>query len=116
MMIDIDVWVRGTNDAVTVQASGVKADAASWTDADVRALLTEMLGSLARAKDAGSDTPVVALRGFSWIVSPDAAGVLLHIELQSGTASAGPFNISEGALTDLIMRVMAGPVQSTLVH
>jgi hypothetical protein len=42
--------------------------------------------------------------------------VLVHLEMQLGTASAGPFAIDEGRLTDMINRVMGGPKVSTLVH
>ena len=58
----------------------------------------------------------MTLRGFSWIVSPDEGGVLLHLEMQLGTVSAGPFAIDEARLTDMISRVMGGPRVSTLVH
>ncbi len=60
--------------------------------------------------------PEVTLRGFSWIVSPDEGGVLVHLEMQIGTVSAGPFAIDEARLTDMISRVMGGPKVSTLVH
>ena len=59
---------------------------------------------------------MVALRGFSWIVSPESGGVLLHLELQTGTASAGPFAIAEARLSDMIARVIGGPKESALVH
>ena len=35
-MIDVDVWVRGRQDATTERIAGVEPDAASWTDADVK--------------------------------------------------------------------------------
>ncbi len=114
-MIDVDVWVRGGQQAVTQRIDSVPADAAGWTDADVRALLTGMLLSLDRVKNPGGQTPEVSLRGFSWIVSPDEGGVLVHLEMQLGTASAGPFAIPEGRLTEMIGRVIAGP-ESTRVH
>jgi hypothetical protein len=75
-----------------------------------------MLKAIDRAKNPGGDPLVVALRGFSWIVSPDAGGVLVHVEMQLGTASAGPFAIGESRLSDMIARVIAGPQTSTLVH
>jgi hypothetical protein len=58
------------------------------------------------------------LRGFSWIVSPDpAGGVLVHLEMQSGTASAGPFTIDGRKLTDMIARVLQMPGSaSSRVH
>lgn len=116
-MNDVDVWVRGASGAVTEKISGVPADATSWSDADVRILLEQMLSAIDRAKNPGaSAAPVVALRGFSWIVSPESGGVLLHLELQAGTASAGPFAITEARLSDMIARVIGGPKESALVH
>ena len=115
-MIDVDVWVRGRQDATTARIEGVPDDASGWTDEDVRALLEQMLLALNRAKNPGGDQPQISLRGFSWIVSPDARGVLVHLEMQSGTASAGPFEIEEAKLTEMISRVMGGPKPSTLIH
>lgn len=115
-MIDVDIWVRGTQHATThkIASLGPPAD---WTDLEVKALLTEMLLTLERQKNPGGDPPPVTLRGFSWIVSADAGGVLVHLEMQSGTASAGPFAIEEVRLSDMITRVITGPVQqSSLVH
>ncbi|MFA5909285.1 MAG: hypothetical protein WC815_10945 [Vicinamibacterales bacterium] len=115
-MIDVDVWVRGSAGAVTHKMKGVPADADNWTDADVKTLLEQMLKALDRARDPAGDPPAVALRGFSWIVSPDPGGVLVHIEMQLGTASAGPFAIAEARLSDMITRVIGGPRESKLVH
>ena len=115
-MIDVDVWVRGRQDATTEKILGLEGDAASWSDEDVKKLLEGMLLALERTKNPGGVPPEVTLRGFSWIVSPDKGGVLVHLELQSGTASAGPFAIGEQDLTDMISRVIGGPKTSTLVH
>lgn len=115
-MIDVDVWVRGQQDARTDHIAGVPDDAATWTDGDVRTLLEQMLLALERAKNPGGDAPAVSLRGFSWIVSPDQSGVLVHVEMQMGTVSAGPFSIDEPKLTSMIARVMNGPKESLMVH
>lgn len=114
--MDVDVWVRGHQDATTRRIEGVPADAATWTDGDVKSLLEQMLVALERAKNPGGDMPQISLRGFSWIVSPEESGVLIHLEMQLGTASAGPFDIGEGRLTEMILRVMGGPKPSGLVH
>jgi hypothetical protein len=114
--VDVDVWVRGTTHAATEQIAGVPNDASRWTDEDVRLLLTEMLRAIERQKNPGGSPPAVFLRGFSWIVSPERDGVLVHIEMQMGTASAGPFRIAEPALTDMIRRVLAAPPPSSSVH
>lgn len=114
--MDVDIWVRGRQDATTARIEGVPADAGAWTDDDVRALLEQMLLALDRAKNPGGDQPQISLRGFSWIVSPDSGGVLVHLELQTGTASAGPFGIDESKLTGMIARIMGGPKPSLLIH
>ena len=115
-MIDVDVWVRGQQEATTRKIEGVPHDASAWTDDDVKALLEQMLLALERAKNPGGEAPAISLRGFSWIVSPEEHGVLVHLEMQMGTASAGPFAIDEARLTEMIARVMGGPKPSTLVH
>ena len=97
-MIDVDVWVRGRQDAATEKIAGISQNAASWTDVDVKKLLEGMLLALERVNNPGGIPPEVTLRGFSWIVSPDNGGVLLHLEMQLGTVSAGPFAIDEHAL------------------
>ena len=110
--IDVDVWVRGQNDAQTVPTTGVPADPSTWTDHDVRTLLTEMLLALDRAGSPGTEPPPVVLRGFSWIVSPGPDGVLLHLEVKVGTVSSGPFAIDEGRLTAMVSRVMSASATS----
>jgi hypothetical protein len=116
-VMEMDVWVRGSNDAVTQPLQGVPSPAADWSDADVRSLLVAMLLALERAKNPGGVPPSVSLRGFSWIVSPGAQGVIVHVEMQIGTASAGPFAIEAQKLTDMISRVMtASNTASEVVH
>jgi hypothetical protein len=108
--VEVDVWIRGTTQAKTRLAGSVPMDAAKWTDKDVRALLTEMLLAVRREQDPQAEGSIVTLRGFSWIVSPDSdGGVLVHLEMQTGTASAGPFTIDERKLTDMIARVLQMP-------
>jgi len=115
-MIEIDVWIRGRVNAAVKPIQVSNADIAKWTDSDVRTLLVEMLLAVEREKNPGGEPPPVSLRGFSWIVSPAEGGVLVHLEMQSGTASAGPFAIDEAKLTDMINRVMTAPPASSLVH
>ena len=116
-MIDVEVWVRGRQDATTERIPGIGDDVTSWTDDDVKTLLEGMLLALQRTNDPAAEPPPVTLRGFSWIVSPaDEGGVLLHVEMQLGTVSAGPFAIAADRLTDMVSRVIGGPKVSTLVH
>ena len=108
--VEVDVWLRGTSHATTRVAGNVNADPTAWTDKDVRALLTGMLLAVQREQNPGGDPAAISLRGFSWIVSPDPkGGVLVHLEMQTGTASAGPFAIDERKLADMIARVLQMP-------
>ena len=50
-----------------------------------------------RVKNPDSDSRHVSLRGFSWIVEPTREGVVIAIEIPSGAAVAGPFDIEQTA-------------------
>jgi hypothetical protein len=114
--IEVDVWVRGSERAVTHKIAALPAKAETWSELDVQRLLSEMLLALDRERNPDRESPTVALRGFSWIVSPyDAGGVIVHVETQMGTVSAGPFQVEESRLTNLIRRVMETPA-SERVH
>lgn len=114
--IEVDIWVRGTPNAKTHRITSVSADAKGWTESDVRRLLSEMLLALERENNPGGEVPEVTLRGFSWIVSPyPSGGVVLHLEMVMGTASAGPFAIDEPQLTQMVSRVMRTPDTSDRV-
>jgi hypothetical protein len=117
MELQVDVWLRGTDFAKTQIISGVGLDPSVWTDSDVSKLLKAMLLAIHRAKNPdSSDTPVF-LRGFSWIVNPfEESGVVVAIEIQTGAAVAGPFQIDKKQLEDMIARVMANQTGSTSVH
>ncbi len=115
MSVEVDVWVRGTLHAETYQIESLPVNPTDWSDTDVRRLLSEMLLALDREKNPGSEPPTVTLRGFSWIVSPYAGGVLVHLETQSGTASAGPLAVDEAHLTALLTRALA-PEKPEVVH
>ncbi len=115
--IEVDVWVRGTEHATTHSITDLPSRADDWTDEEVYQLLSEMLLALEREKNPGGEPPQVTLRGFSWIVSPyETGGVLVHLEMQMGSASAGPLDISEDKLTSMIQRVMRNSSASTSVH
>ena len=108
MELQVDVWLRGTDFARTQIISGVGLEPAAWTDHDVSNLLKEMLLSIHRAKNPGSSDTTVFLRGFSWIVNPfEESGVVIAIEIQTGAAVAGPFQIDKKQLEDMISRAIA---------
>jgi hypothetical protein len=122
MRLEIEVWLRG-NDFATTEFVDVPVGAAeAWTDGDVEIILKALLRSIDRAKnpDAEPERPV-ALRGFSWIVSPfEGGGHTIAVEIQLGAAAAGPFPVAQADLEAMITRVMAGQraghAPSTSVH
>jgi hypothetical protein len=116
MSIEVDVWVRGTLNAETYEIHSLPPDPQDWQDEDVRTLVSEMLLALEREKNPGGERPEITLRGFSWIVSPYESGVLVHLEMQIGTASAGPLAIDQQRLTAMMTRVMTASQKPDVVH
>lgn len=108
MECPVEIWLRGDNHATTTIIDVVTQAPAAWTDADVAAVLAEMLRALDRAKhpEAEGDRPV-SLRGFSWIVNQYEGGVVIALELTLGAVVAGPFDIPEPRLTAMIARAIA---------
>ncbi len=82
-------------------------DAADWTELDVHAVLKSMLLAIDRAKNPGQAERYVTLRGFSWIVEPADGGVVIALEIPTGAAVAGPFDIPQRKLDALITRAVA---------
>jgi hypothetical protein len=104
----VDIWLRGDNHATTETISPVSREPRAWTDADVAAVLAGMLRALERTNrpDAPTDRPI-SLRGFSWIVNRyESGGVVIALELTLGAVVAGPFDIPEHQLNDMIRRVI----------
>jgi len=108
MDVPLDIWLRGENHATTEVIAPVDRDPRAWTEADVVGVLTGMLRAMDQASNPGADTSrPIALRGFSWIVTPfEAGGVVIALELSLGAAVAGPFDIEERDLTQLIQRAV----------
>jgi hypothetical protein len=89
----------------------------AWTELDVHDVLKSMLLAIDRAKNPGSDREYVALRGFSWIVEPVEGGVVIALEIPTGAAVAGPFDIPQATLDGLITNVIAAARPSSpVVH
>ena len=109
MNIPVDIWIRGTDFATTMQIDTVSREPGAWIDDDVRAILEGMLHAMDEARNPGQANRVAALRGFSWIVNPFEGGVLVAIEMTLGAAVAGPFAIEKTRLEDMITRVLAAP-------
>jgi hypothetical protein len=109
MTIPLEIWLRGENHGTTEAIPALAREPRAWTEADVTAVLVNMLRAIDRAKNPAADqSRPVALRGFSWIVNPfETGGVVIALELSLGAVIAGPFDIPERDLSALISRVMA---------
>lgn len=107
MMFDVEIVLRERNDAVTERILHTGNDAPRWNEADVEAVLKSILLAIDRVKNAESESRHVALRGFSWIVEPTKDGVVIAIEIPTGAAVAGPFDIEQARLDGMVSRVLA---------
>jgi hypothetical protein len=123
MSFQVDVWLR-TSDAATTRTLRITSrPPSSWTDADVREVLEEMLRAIHQLQHPRDDKPIVALRGISWIVNPyEEGGVVIALEIGMGAAVAGPFDVPQSFLEERITRVMreepraAPPPPSSTIH
>lgn len=107
MTYDVEIVLRERDYAVTERIVHAGNEPAGWTDGDVETVLKTILLAIDRAKNPQAESRHVALRGFSWIVEPTSAGVVIAIEIPSGAAVAGPFRIDQPRLDRLISRVLA---------
>jgi hypothetical protein len=117
MTFDVEIVLRGRDDAILRRLSHDGNDPARWTELDVESVLKTILLSIEHAKNPGSSQEYVALRGFSWIVEPAEGGVVIALEIPMGAAVAGPFPIPQARLDSMITRVLRsqGPVRP-VVH
>jgi hypothetical protein len=116
MEFDVEIVLRETNQAVTRRLQHA-TDANAWRELDVETVLKEILLAIDRAKNPSNGTQHVALRGFSWIVEPTTGGVVIALEIPTGAAVAGPFDIPQDRLNTLITKAMAAARPSSpVVH
>jgi len=106
MTFDIEIVLRDRNYAVTETIRHARRPS-EWTELDVEAVLKEILLAIDRIKNPDTEDRYVALRGFSWIVEPSDGGVVIALEIPSGAAVAGPFDIEQPRLDRLITSVLA---------
>jgi hypothetical protein len=107
MRYNVEVVLRERDYAVTEQIHHAGNTPADWTDLDVEGVLKSMLLAIDRVKNPGDQPRTVQLRGFSWIVEPADGGVVIAMEIPSGAAVAGPFDILQPRLDGMITRVLA---------
>jgi hypothetical protein len=114
-LFNVEIVLRERDYAVTELISHTGNSPADWTEIDVEGVLKSMLLAIDRVKNPGAEPRQVQLRGFSWIVEPTSGGVVIAMEITSGAAVAGPFDIEQPRLDRLITSVLAaaqkpGPV------
>ena len=107
MLFDIEIVLRDRDTAIAQRLEHDGNDVPAWTELDVHDVLKSMLLAIDRAKNPGTDRHHVALRGFSWIVEPAEGGVVIALEIPTGAAVAGPFNIPQARLDALITTAIA---------
>lgn len=107
MQFDIEIVLRDRDIAIAQRLDHDGNDASEWTESDVHAVLKSMLLAIDHAKNPGSHDRYVTLRGFSWIVEPAEGGVVIALEIPTGAAVAGPFDIPQPRLDALITRALA---------
>ncbi len=107
MTYDIEIVLRNRETAVAERLEHEGSDPEHWNELDVHAVLKSMLLAIDRAKNPSSDQRFVTLRGFSWIVEPAEGGVVIALEIPTGAAVAGPFDIPQQRLDALITRAIA---------
>jgi hypothetical protein len=120
MNVPVEICLKGDDFATTDSVAGIAPEPGAWTDDDVRRLLEGMLHAMHRLKHPGTAAPVT-LRGLSWIVSPfEEGGVVIAIEITMGAAVAGPFDMDQTRLEEMVARVLAlapaAPSSSARVH
>jgi len=107
MQFDIEIVLRDRDTAIAERLDHDGHDASEWNEFDVHAVLKSMLLAIDRAKNPGAHDRHVTLRGFSWIVEPAEGGVVIALEIPTGAAVAGPFDIPQRRLDALITRALA---------
>jgi hypothetical protein len=107
MTFDIEIVLRDRDTAIAQRLEHDGNEAAEWTERDVYDVLKSMLLAIDRAKNPGGGERHVALRGFSWIVEPANGGVVIALEIPTGAAVAGPFDIPQRKLDALISQALA---------
>lgn len=117
MLYNVEIVLRERDYAVTEEVHHLGNPPSDWTEIDVEGVLTSMLEAIDRVKNPGEPRAQVRLRGFSWIVEPTAGGVVIAMEIPSGAAVAGPFDIPQPRLDGLITRVLEAARETrTVIH
>ena len=116
MTIPVEIMLRG-NDRVYTESVVHPGEPGHWTPADLNSILKDILVVIDRVQNpAKTDKPEVELRGLSWIVHPTTDGVVIALEIHTASAVAGPLNLPQQKLDDLITNAVRTARPADVVH
>jgi hypothetical protein len=116
MTIPVEIMLRG-NDRVFTESIVHPGEPGAWTAADLASILKSILVVIDRVQNPSkTEEPEVELRGLSWIVHPTAHGVVIALEIHTASAVAGPLNVPQQRLDDLIASAVRAARPAGVVH
>jgi hypothetical protein len=116
MNIPVEIMLRG-NDRVFTESVVHPGEPGTWTPADLASILKNILVVIDRVQNpAKTEEPEVGLRGLSWIVHPTAQGMVIALEIHTAAAVAGPLNMAQQKLDDLITNAVRASRPADVVH
>jgi hypothetical protein len=115
MNIPVEIMLRG-DPRVYTETIAQAGDPRSWTVADMRHVLEQLLRAVSRAGAPGAADGAVQLRGMNWIVSPYQGAVVIALEIHSASLVAGPFEIAAADLEALVVGALGSVPPGTVVH
>jgi hypothetical protein len=116
MNIPLEIMLRGSEQVFT-ESIPHSAEPGVWGVSDLSLILKRILVAIDRAQNPGkTEMPEVELRGMSWIVHPTPQGVVIALEIHSASAVAGPINLPQQRLDDLIASAVRAARPADVVH
>jgi hypothetical protein len=116
MTIPVEIMLRG-NDRVFTESVVHPGEPGNWTAADLASVLKNILVIIDRVQNPSkAEEPEVGLRGLSWIVHPTADGMVIALEIHTASAVAGPLNMAQQRLDDLITNAVRAARPADVVH
>jgi hypothetical protein len=116
MTIPVEIMLRG-NDRVFTESVVHPGEPGNWTPADLASILKDILVVIDRVQNpAKTEKPDVELRGLSWIVHPTADGPVIALEIHTASAVAGPLNVPQQRLDDLVTNAVRSSRPADVVH
>jgi hypothetical protein len=116
MTIPVEIMLRG-NDRVFTESVVHPGEPGTWTPTDIASILKDILVVIDHVQNPSkTEKPEVELRGLSWIVHPTASGPVIALEIHTASAVAGPVNLPQERLDDLITNAVRAARPAGVVH